>query len=384
MSRFAIVTWDGGGNQPPAIGIGHELRKRGHEVRVLGYESQRARFERYGLEFTTLARSGGVDWQRTPPNERISTMLRGAMACPEHLDDVPEVLAAHPADLVLVDYLMIGALAAVEKLRLPAVALVHSALAFMFEAASTPAGPVRLAAANELRTRAGLSAVDSLPGTWSHLPAIVTTIPELDTSAAGAPSTTLYVGPIAEPSSETSWTSPWSADDSRPIALVSFTTTTAWDQTGRIRNTLEALRESHLRVLVTAATPDVFEPLPANAAVRQFVPHPMVLPEAAVTITHAGHGTITASLAYGVPLVCLPNPMADQPYLAQRVQELGAGIALAGDAPPYAIRRAVEEVVATDTYRDAAAHLAEAIRASSGASGAAAMLERQVAAATER
>jgi UDP:flavonoid glycosyltransferase YjiC (YdhE family) len=76
--------------------------------------------------------------------------------------------------------------------------------------------------------------------------------------------------------------------------------------------------------------------------------------------------------------------MADQPYLARRVRELGAGIALAGDAPPYAIRRAVEEVVATDTYRDAAAHLAEAIRASSGAIGAAAMLEGQVAAAKER
>lgn len=103
-----------------------------------------------------------------------------------------------------------------------------------------------------------------------------------------------------------------------------------------------------------------------------------------MTITHGGQGTVTASLAHGVPLVCIPNPMADQPYLARRVRELGAGIALDGDAPPPAIRRAVEEVVATGAYRDAAARLGEAIRASSGASGAAALLERQVAFATQR
>jgi UDP:flavonoid glycosyltransferase YjiC (YdhE family) len=121
----------------------------------------------------------------------------------------------------------------------------------------------------------------------------------------------------------------------------------------------------------------------ANAAVRRFVPHSIVLPQAAVTITHAGHGTVTASLAHGVPLVCLPNPMADQPYLARRVEELGVGLAPDGDAPPHAIRHAVAEVVANDAYRDAAAHLAKAIRASSGASGAAHLLEKQAASATK-
>lgn len=382
MSRFAIVTWDGGGNQPPAIGLGHELSRRGHEVRVLGYEVQRERFERHGLQFSRLGRSGDVDWQRAPAHERFANMFRWAMACPEHLDDVSDALAAHPADLVLVDYLMIGALAAAEKLRFPAAALAHTALGYMFEVASAARGPARLAAANALRSGAGLRGVEHLPGTWSYLPTIVTTIPELDTSAAGAQSATRYVGPIAEPILETAWTSPWRADDSRPIALVSFTTTTGWDQTGRIRNTLEALRESDLRVLVTAASPDAFEPLPANAEVRRFVPHSIVLPEAAVTITHAGHGTVTTSLAHGVPLVCLPNPMADQPYLARRVQELGVGLALDGDASPDAIQRAVEEVVANPAYRDAATHLAGVIRASPKAAGAADLLEKQVASAT--
>ena len=37
MADILFVTWDGGGNLPPAIGIGRELRSRGHEVRFIGH-----------------------------------------------------------------------------------------------------------------------------------------------------------------------------------------------------------------------------------------------------------------------------------------------------------------------------------------------------------
>jgi hypothetical protein len=48
--------------------------------------------------------------------------------------------------------------------------------------------------------------------------------------------------------------------------------------------------------------------VPENAVVVRYVPHGEVLPAAAATVTHAGHGTIAAALAHGVPLVCLPHP----------------------------------------------------------------------------
>ena len=35
MSHFVFVTWDGGGNQPPALGLGQELRARGHEAELV-------------------------------------------------------------------------------------------------------------------------------------------------------------------------------------------------------------------------------------------------------------------------------------------------------------------------------------------------------------
>jgi UDP:flavonoid glycosyltransferase YjiC (YdhE family) len=106
------------------------------------------------------------------------------------------------------------------------------------------------------------------------------------------------------------------------------------------------------------------------------VPHALVLPGAAVTVTHAGHGTVAASLAHAVPLVALPNPMADQPFLAATIQALGAGLALDGESGPAAIRAAVQEVIGQPSYASAAANLAIAIRESPGAHGAAVELER--------
>ena len=49
--RFVIVAWDGGGNVPPALAIGRQLRRAGHAVRVLASPSMRPRVEAGGLDF---------------------------------------------------------------------------------------------------------------------------------------------------------------------------------------------------------------------------------------------------------------------------------------------------------------------------------------------
>lgn len=41
MARYLFLTWDGAGNQPPAVGVAQALRERGHNVVFAGYESQR-------------------------------------------------------------------------------------------------------------------------------------------------------------------------------------------------------------------------------------------------------------------------------------------------------------------------------------------------------
>ena len=377
MTRFAFATWDGGGNVPPAISVAQELVSRGHDVLFIGYEVQRKRFEAQGFKFDALRRSGLFDIYRADePAQRVAGLMANVWASAEHLDDVPDAVAMNSADVLVVDFMMQGALASAARLPVPVAVLAHSSIAGLIPPPKSPMGAARLAATNQLRANASLAALPRLNEAWIGYLTLVTTIPALDPAAAGADSCVRYVGPVFERFSEVAWDSPWDADDDRPLALVSFTTTGLWDQGGRIRNTLEALAHEPVRVLVSAPQSLDVAPVPANAAVRGFVPHAVVLPSAAVTVTHAGHGTVAASLAHGVPLVALPNPAADQPFLAATLQRLGAGLALDGESGPEAIRTAVQEVTRRPSYAGAARVLGDTIRAAPGAAGAAVELER--------
>jgi UDP:flavonoid glycosyltransferase YjiC (YdhE family) len=206
----------------------------------------------------------------------------------------------------------------------------------------------------------------------------VTTIAELDSAAEGAPDTIHYVGPIAEGTPRSTWEPPWAPDDRRPLVLVSFSTTRLWDPTSRIRNTLAALADEPVRVLLIAGEESLPPELPDNATARPFVSYAEVLPSVSATVTHCGHGTVTASPAHGVPIAGLPYPAADQPYLAARIQALGAGLGLDGESSPSIIRSAVRDVLAQPSFGEAAARLGKAIRNAPGAAGAANVLQQLI------
>jgi UDP:flavonoid glycosyltransferase YjiC (YdhE family) len=236
-------------------------------------------------------------------------------------------------------------------------------------------GSARLAAANAFRTTIGLRRMERLNDGWEGLPMVVTTIPELDPLADGAPKTVHYVGPVTERAARLTGDSPWAPNDERPLVLVSFSTTQLWDPAGRICNTLAALGSEPVRVLLIAGANSLPLALPDNTTVRPFVPHAEVLPSVSVTVTHCGHGTVTASLAHGVPIAGLPYPAADQPFLAARIQALGAGLALDGESSPTLIRTAVRDLLEQPSFREAASRLALAISLAPGAAGAADVLE---------
>jgi UDP:flavonoid glycosyltransferase YjiC (YdhE family) len=71
-------------------------------------------------------------------------------------------------------------------------------------------------------------------------------------------------------------------------------------------------------------------------------------------VCHGGFGTVRAGLTAGVPLAVLPL-FADQPYNAQRVAALGAGIELAG---PADLAGAVTALLSEPRYAGAAAAVA--------------------------
>jgi len=375
MARFLFVSWNGAGNQPPAVGIAQALKKRGHAVMFAGYENQRNYFTGRGFHFVLLERSAAA-WRDEPPERMLAVKLRAAWASSEHLEDVPQLISRERCDVLLVDCLMFGALAAAEKAQIPSFALVHSAPGALMP----PKGKLEALlyeAVNELRTEAGLPAIANLWDAWACFPALCNSMRELDPLASQAPKSLLYLGPISEETPPSGWKSPWRPEDTRPLVVVSFSTGPYWDQTSRVQRTLEGLARHHCRVLVTAGCVDIAPTaVPANATIVSHVPHDEILPGAAVTVTHAGHGTVTASLRHGIPLLCLPNRAADQPILATQVQALGAGLTLDGDdATPAQILAATKQLLTDRSYTAKARLLAGTIAAAPGISGAVEQLE---------
>ena len=375
MPRFVFFTWAGGGNEPPALGLGQELRARGHTVVFAGYASQQARITARGFPFQLLERSQAA-WQERLAGHPLALMVEGVWVCPAQLEEVPQAVAGEEATVLVLDCMMFGALAAAERAHVPTAVLVHSPPGALLHPDSILLAPEVLAPLNGLRAQAGLPPITHTRDTWQPFPALCATIPVLDPFAAEAPPTFDYVGPIFDPVPRSDWHAPWPPDDPRPLVVVSFST---WgDQRSRIQRTLEGLATLPYRVLVTTSGADLvgLEP-PANAAIVRYVPHAEVLPGAAATVTHAGHGTVAASLAHGVPLVCLPNLfVADQIPLAARVEALGTGRALDGEAATaQEIAAAVDEVITNTAYRAAARQLASAIAARPGATLAASRLE---------
>src|SRR6185312_7135694 len=122
------------------------------------------------------------------------------------------------------------------------------------------------------------------------------------------PDNLVYAGPeIGDPDWVEPWQSPWEASDRRPLVLVGFSTTFQ-DQAGVLSRVIEALGTLDVRAVVTAGPSFDLQSLPTakNVHVCASAPHSQILKEAAVVVTHCGHGTVVRTLAAGVPMVCMP------------------------------------------------------------------------------
>jgi UDP:flavonoid glycosyltransferase YjiC (YdhE family) len=107
------------------------------------------------------------------------------------------------------------------------------------------------------------------------------------------------------------------------------------------------LADEPVRVLITLGDADPAGlPRAANVRYERFVPHGPVLERAAAVVCHGGMGITQKAILAGVPLVTVPFGR-DQPEVARRVAECGAGVRLpARRLSPRRLRKAVREAMA--------------------------------------
>ena len=394
--RFLFATWEGGGNVLPTLAIARQLRGRGHSVRVLGPRSLRLQIEGAGCAFSAYARvphplpspAGAAIFGRARAALLVVELARAAPAL-AYAEDVLSELERNPADVLVVDFMLAGAVAAGEQAGLPTAALMHTVHCLPvpgrppfgpgFKALPGPGWRLRDTAVSELRRctqqrslrdlnearrRLGLAPVASAADQFRYVARVlVLTTEAFDPPPARQPPNISYVGPQPADSSRSEPLDlPFSIEDRRPFVVVSFSTRfAATEIVQRVLDTLAALPVHGLVTLGPALAPGDLR-LPGNVIARRFVSHGVVLSRAQLVITHAGLGTVMAALAHGVPLLCIPLKN-DQFENAARVVVAGAGRRLGKHARRSSLKRAILQLLNDRRCREEARRMAQAIAA---------------------
>jgi hypothetical protein len=150
-------------------------------------------------------------------------------------------------------------------------------------------------------------------------------------------------------------------------ATVYLTMGTVWNRSLDIfRTVIDAVRDEDLALIITVGRqndPAALGPAPANVYVHQYIPQGVLLSRCDAVITHGGAGTTLGALAFGVPLLVLPQG-ADQYANADRVVAAGAGRRLLKhELSVAAVRDALLALLHDRSYRGAAERIRTEIRA---------------------
>lgn len=399
--KVLVYTAPARGHLFPTVPILLELQRRGHEVVIRTLATEVAGLRALG--FTVDAVDPAInavellDFREHNPLSSLKAgvanfIARGELQVPE----MQRAIQEERPDLLLVDVFCWGAAAVAEASGLPWASIQHSPTPLPapevppfgpgLKPLAGPLGRIRnrvltpltigmlervaLPGTNTLRAKAGASPLRDAVDMFTRPPlTLYLTSRALEYPRNHWPESFVFTGPLT-------WDPPldppaWLSGLTRPVALV--TTSSEFQDDGELVHTaLAGLADEDLDVVATMPAGLQNYDVPDNAHLAEFVPHSLVLPKAAVAVTHGGFGATQKALAAGVPVVVVPFGR-DQSEVARRAEASGAAVMLSPKRlSPDRLRDAVREAVA---LKPAACELAAKMAAEGGASLAADRLE---------
>jgi len=172
---------------------------------------------------------------------------------------------------------------------------------------------------------------------------------------------------------------PWDWLDGRPLLYASM---------GTLQNSLahvfqmivDAVRDRPVQVVLTKGGSDVeiSTAIPQNVLLVDRAPQLRLLERASLAITHAGLNTALECLAHGVPMLCLPVTN-DQPGVAKRVEWIGAGRVIpVGKVSLSRLSAELDRMLQDDSFLVRAKAWQQEIQIGPGVEQAAELVERAI------
>lgn len=370
MGRRVLFTAPAGlGHIHPMVPLARAMVARGHDVLWAVPVDGVGHVERAGIRGVAIAPAGLTsiadvrirypELDALPPLEVGDVMfgkLFGAIAAPQMLAGLAPVALEWQPDLVVADAAEFAGHVMAAELGVPSITKGFGRLLPERRTAAAGEEVAPLWRSRGLTPR-------SYGGAYDHLYLDIYP-PGLQSPAAPHVPRRQLLRPVVDDGQlETSLPLPLpNARSDAPLVYV--TMGTVFNNPEPLKVVLAALGKLDVRVLVTVgpqADPAAVGIQPDHVRVERYVPQSLVLPHCDAVVSHAGSGTVLATLTLGLPQVCLPQG-ADQFLNAAAVASAGAGISLMpGEGGAAPVRDGVAIVLDDVSFRDAAGRVSSSI-----------------------
>jgi MGT family glycosyltransferase len=365
MSTALFLSLPAHGHVNPTLPLVTELVRRGERVIYYASDAFRAKVEGTGAEF----RSYGKDYDFDPshnPGGPIALMDLSIRMTERLLPRLLEACRQEPPDYLILDSMCLWGNLLQQLLKCPAVTscstfvMTRELMAHLRRSGgpapsrwqvlrSLPKLASYIWRARQLDRRYGIH-TPNLYEFFVNRQALnlVYTSRDFQPMAELLDESYKFVGPSIAPRQE-STDFPFDALGKKPLIYISMGTIFN-DLADFYRECFTAFGDQPYQVVLSIGKTVDEKALgtpPANFIVRRYVPQLDILERAALFVTHGGMNSASEALLYHVPMVVIPQ-MGDQFFVAQRVQEVGAGRYLAASEVTAPRLRALAEQVLAD------------------------------------
>jgi zeaxanthin glucosyltransferase len=416
MTHFGIICPASTGHLNPMTTLGYELKRRGHQVTVVGILDAEQKALAAGLDFCAIAplecpygtmqklfdelgKLNGL----AALKYTISSIRNGAET---FLKEAPKAIKEAGIDALLVDQVSPAGGTVAEHLDIPFVS-VASALMINQDISVPPFNTswnyspawwakVRNRMGYRLLKRVGKPIRDTigkyrnewnLPphispnDAYSKLAQLSQQPAEFEFPREDLPACFHFTGAYHNSITRTAVDFPFEKLTGQPLIYASMGTLQN-RLMGVFENIAEACVGLDAQLVISLGggmSQDSLPKLPGSPLVVGYAPQLELLQKATLTITHAGLNTTLESINAGVPMVAIPIAN-DQPGVASRIAWSGCGeMVKLSDVNVFKLRNAVKKVLTQEYYKNNAMSLQKANQQAGGVGRAADIIEQVVA-----
>lgn len=397
MAKFAFIVPPLTGHVNPTLSIGATLLERGHEVAWISLDptleaklpeggkllliqydqtdEEKKESEQY-LDIISKKVVYGIDSVKFLYEEVLIPLNRHCY------NGVIALLKIYQPDLVIGDHQLFAVPVAAKTLGIPYATSVTAPAAIKIMNELPKVHEWEVNQIIDLQKELGFQEERSLA--TSDLLTLVLTSGYFFGEMEDLPSQYQFTGPVLTErrvSCEFDWEKLKSKDNKKILVSIG-TTFDHGHKKAFFQKVIDAFKDENLTVVVVS-DPQLFEQWPDNFMVYQQVPQLDLLPHLDGVVCHGGHNTVSETLSNGIPLVVIPIAY-DQSHVAGRVVRTEAGERLNFNRfKANHLREAVQQILNTPSYREAAQKVGKSFAEAGGAATAANLLEQAISKASK-